>query len=86
MTTLRISIHDYWIQNNALFGWYTNRNYDREMTFLETPIAIPVHLAGSVMICCWIDIMETVLSFLVQNCLLRYIIIFALHWLASVSS
>jgi hypothetical protein len=56
------------------------------MTFLETPIAIPVHLAGSVMICCWIDIMEIVLSFLVQNCLLRYIIIFALHWLASVSS
>jgi hypothetical protein len=30
--------------------------------------------------------METMLSFLVQNCLLRYIIIFALHWLASVSS
>jgi len=86
MTTLRISIHDYWIQNNALFGWYTNRNYDREMTSLETPITIPVHLAGSVVICCWIDIMETVLFFLVQNCLLRYIIIFSLHWLASVSS
>ena len=38
------------------------------MTSLETPITIPVHLAGSVVICCWIDIMETVLFFLVQNC------------------
>jgi hypothetical protein len=51
-------------------------NYDRRMTFLKTPIALHVHLAGSLMISCWIDVMEGVLSSLVRNWLLRYIIIF----------
>ena len=64
--TTRCSCSGY--KKNCIIGWETNRHYDRRMTFLETSLAVRVHLAGSSKTSCWTGAMKGILlSFLVRD-------------------